>query len=504
MKILLLNPLTTRPITARRERYFVRAGSRWPASYTKAPQASGRYIPFPFYLAYAAALLRNEGAPLSVDVIDCVAANIHTDRLLGDMAHRRPDLIVYETTTPTIKDDLRLAAALKQAAGATIVLAGPHVSAYPVETLEDHPAIDYLLLYEYEVALCDLVRFLLRGGSLERLSGLAYRAGGSVTVQDAYRPIDPLDRLPFPARDLFPTPQRPDMYVYWDGFCQYRPAVQMHSSRGCPFRCDFCLWTQVMYRDGPYRMFSPARVVDEMEEAVGRYGAREIYFDDDDFTINKRHVLGICKEILGRGLRIPLSCMGDAIVPDEHMIDAMADAGCRGMKFGVESASPRILERLGKPVDLDHVRDVARWCTRRRIKTHATITFGLWDETRESMELSLSFVKALDVDSVQFSIASPFPGTRYFEEMKRSDRLRFREWEDFDGSRSAVVDFPNLARGEIERFCAQAASRWLFHKLGQPRWVARQFRYMARLVQGQGVSALAARARRAVEIVTKR
>ncbi len=502
MKVLLLNPLVTRPVDTRTERYFVRAGSRWPASYPKPYDKPGRYIPFPFYLAYAASLLHSEG--ISVSVVDCVAANIHTEPLLSRIRAFRPDIVVYEATTPTITHDLHLATRIKEISGSTIVLTGTHPSAYPREVLETQPAVDYVLLYEYEMTLRTLLQRLLRGDSLDGIAALAYRSGTALIVQDEYKPLHPLDQLPFPARHLFPLPERTDMHVYWDGFCQHRPAVQMHASRGCPFRCDFCLWTQVMYRNGPYRMFSPSRVVDEMEEVIARYSAKEIYFDDDDFTVNKHHVLALCREILARRLEIPWSCMGDAIVPDEQIIDAMADAGCVGMKFGIESAAPKIIERLGKPVDLDHVRDVARWCTRRHIKTHATITFGLWEETLQSMELSLSFVKSLDVDSVQFSIASPFPGTRYFEEMKRLNRLKFTDWEAFDGSCSAVVTFPRLTQYEIQRFCAQAASRWLRYKLRQPRWVARQVRYVWRLLRGHGLSGLAARISRALEILGSR
>jgi anaerobic magnesium-protoporphyrin IX monomethyl ester cyclase len=320
-------------------------------------------------------------------------------------------------------------------------------------------------------------------------------------LQSRYQPIDPLDQLPFPARHLFPDPRSPDPYVYWDGFCQHRPAVQMHASRGCPFRCDFCLWVQVMYQDGKYRTFSPGRVVDEMEEAVGRFGAKEIYFDDDDFTINKKHVLGICSEIRRRGFRVPWSCMGDAVVPDQEMIDAMAQAGCVGMKFGVESAAPQILERLGKPVDLDRVRQVARWCSRRKIKTHATITFGLWEENRETMEMNLSFLKDLDVDSVQFSITSPFPGTRYFREMEEAGRLKSRNWEDFDGSRSAVITFPHLSFEEIQTFSERASARWLLAKVREPKWILRQARYLLRLARGQGLSGLKGRLKRVREIV---
>lgn len=499
MKTCLLNPLFVERVGPRQERYFVRSGSRWPSSYLRPFGAGGRYIPFPFFLASAAALLERESLPVSV--MDAVAGNVSLENLLRWVRHERPDVVLYETTTPTLRWDLALAREIKSLTGAEIALCGTHGTTYPEEMLRQESAVDYILLYEYECTLRDLIVARSKGADLGSLNGIAYRRGEEMVLQTLYVPIDPLDQLPFPARHLFPARGKSDMHVYWDGFCQHRPAVQMHASRGCPFRCDFCLWVQVMYQSGKYRMFSSTRVVDEMEEVVRAHGAREIYFDDDDFTVSKRHVLDICREVRKRGLRVPWSCMGDAVVPDAEMLDAMADAGCVGMKFGVESAAPEILARLGKPVNLDRVREVARACSRRGIKTHATITFGLWEETPESMEVSLAFVKDLDVDSVQFSITSPFPGTRYFEEMKSLGRLKTLDWDEYDGSRSAVVVFPNLSRQEIQGFCEKAPSRWLWRKLRDPRWIFRQGRYLLRLIRGQGVRGLRERVRRAIEIL---
>ena len=499
LKTCLINPLFTEPASGGRERYFVRSGSRWPSSYLKPVGRPGRYLPFPFFLAYAAALLEEHGFPVSV--LDAVAANARQDELIAYVRDRRPDLVFYETTTPTIARDLSLAPILKAETGARIVLAGPHATTFAREILEAHPAVDCILLYEYEVTLCELVSRLAKQEDLDGVPGLAWRRGPEIVCQPDYRPIEPLDRLPLPARAHFPVSGRPDLNRYWDGFCQHRPAVQMHASRGCPFRCDFCLWVQVMYRDGRYRTFSPSRVVDEMLEVVERYGAREVYFDDDDFTVSREHVLGICREILGRGLRLPWSCMGDAVAPDESLLDAMAEAGCVGMKFGLESANPGILKRLGKPLDLERVAGIARGCRRRRIKTHATVSLGLWNETRQSASETLSFVKALDVDSVQFSIATPFPGTRYHREMLEAGRLAGTDWERYDGARFAAAAVPGIAPAELQLLCAQAPRQWLAAKLRNPGWLFRQARYGLRVLRGQGLAGVADRIRRAWEIL---
>ena len=263
----------------------------------------------------------------------------------------------------------------------------------------------------------------------------------------------------------------------------------MHSSRGCPFGCDFCLWNQVMYGNGKYRMFSVKRVVDEMVEAAEKYGAREVYFDDDSFTINKEHVLGICGEIMGRGLSLKWSCMGDAMVTDKETIDAMADAGCIGMKFGVESADETILKGIGKPVDIERVKDVASWASDAGLKTHATFTFGLYGDTKEMMEKTLNYALRLDVDSVQFSMTTPFPGTRFYEKLKREGMLMTECWRDYDGASNSVIKYPVMSHSDVEAFCKKAKPTWFRHKLMSPGWMLRQTRNLYRLAKGQGLGA---------------
>jgi radical SAM superfamily enzyme YgiQ (UPF0313 family) len=286
------------------------------------------------------------------------------------------------------------------------------------------------------------------------------------------------------------------MWPYWDGFCQRRPAVQMHSSRGCPYKCTFCLWISVIYDQGPYRTFSPQRVVDEMEEVVNRYEAREIYFDDDIFTVKEDHVLGICEEILDRKLKVAWSVMGDAMAVTEKSVDAMARAGCIGMKFGVESADAAVLKKLRKPVKVDKVRKVAEWCASRGIKTHATITFGLEADTPETMQKTLDFCCSLSVDSIQFSVVTPFPGTEHYRNAKEAGQIDETDWSRFDGARSSVLRFASMTPEYVEEFAMRAPSVWLRSRIKDPAWLARQTRYFARVARDQGIPGLARRVER--------
>ncbi|MFC1721532.1 B12-binding domain-containing radical SAM protein [Patescibacteria group bacterium] len=499
MRILLANPPCQIKLSDRRERYFVRAGSRWPFSNTKRREEPLDYIPFPFYLAYTSALLKKED--FDVYAHDGVAQNLTNKQFFDKVLEIDPDVVLFETSTPTINYDLEFVNAIKaKKPDLTIVLAGPHVTTFPKETLKENRQVDYILQQEYELAFLSLVKALRGSQAIEKIPGLCFRRDNEVVCNQPEL-IDPLDQLPFPDRDIFPSNEKPDLDLYWDGFCQHRPAVQMHASRGCPFRCNFCLWNQVMYDSGKYRCFSAKRIVDEMKHVRDNYQAREIYFDDDTFTGNRQQVLAFCTELKKRQLDIKWSVMGDAMISDKTMIDAMANAGCIGMKFGVESGNKKILKHIQKPIKFDKLKQVARWCAIRHIKTHATFTFGLSGETKETMEQTLNLAKNLDVDSVQFSITTPFPGTRYYDELKADGRLKAKGWEDYDGASSSIVKFENLDRKTVVEFCKTASGKWLRHKIWDPSWMYRQIYNLNRMRQGQGWQAIGGRFKRFLELI---
>ena len=503
MTVLLANSPTREKLRGEQERFFVKAGSRWPFSIQKNERESCRYVPFPFSLAYLAALLEREQIP--VEVYDGVALNVDRATFLERCVSYKPSLIIMEATTPTIDDDLALCRELKARTGARIALAGAHPTHFALPLLHEHSYVDWVLKGEYELNALAAIQALRAESeaALAAVGGLVRRRGAEVIEGPKGQPIMNLDALPFPARHMFPTRQAPTMWPYWDGFCQRRPAVQMHSSRGCPFKCTFCLWISVIYEQGPYRVFSGKRIVDEMEHVIATYGAKEIYFDDDIFTVKEDHVLDVCREITARGLRVNWSVMGDAMAVTERAIDAMANAGCIGMKFGVESANKEVLKKLRKPVKLDKVRNVVNWCALRGIKTHATITFGLEGDTPQTMQETLDFSCSLPVDSIQFSVTTPFPGTEHYARANKEKRIigRFR---DFDGAHSSVLRFDNMTAQYVAEFAERASSIWLRARLKDPAWISRQVTYMLQTTRDQGLQGARRRARRGIDLLFNR
>lgn len=433
-------------------RYGVRAGSRWPFT-----AENDNYIPFPFYLAYAAAVL--EKGNVDVKLVDAVAEKTEEEEFIKKIEQFEPGLVLLETSTPSIDVDLRIARRIREACNTEIALCGAHASVMYADIMANNDFIDYILLGEYEYASANLVTHLDEGAELKDVAGLVYRDGGEIRVNQRRNAIDNLDELPWPAWHHLP------MYEYNDEFgCLPTPNVQMLTSRGCPYGCIFCVQPQVMY-DGTYRKRSPKNVVDEMEFLIGKYDFKAVYFDDDTFNIDRKHVQSICKEIKHRKIDVPWGAMGRADLMDRELLEEMKDAGMHAIKYGIETASQSMLDASGKKLDLEDAKRNIKLTQELGIKVHLTFMFGLPGETRETAMETLDMAMELDPDSAQFSIAVPFPGTKFYESMDEQGFLLTGDWSQYDGACHAVVRTRNLGGDDLEDIFRTAEKTYAKHSL---------------------------------------
>lgn len=499
--VLLVNPAVRRPTACGNERYLLGSGIRFPWSMLKSPDKRPRFSIFPMFLGYAAAAL--ECARFDVKVIDAVPINLTDAELDRRVREAAPDLIVFEPNSSVVSDVEAIATRLKALGGARIAFVGTHATAECFAVMSECEAVDFCLIGEFEHGLVDLASDLAAGGDGARVAGVARRdADGRFVKPDGRaRAVDDLDALPPPARHLFPAWFEPDHTAYFDGFNQFRPAYDMHATRGCPYRCNFCAWVHVLYRDEPQRLRAPEAVVDEMEMLVARYGAREIYFDDDNFSANRKWVVALCDELVRRGRPVRWSALTDAIALNEGLLERMADAGCIGIKFGLDSADSEVLRTTNKPLRVSRVAGLVERCRRLGIKTHMTVVLGLAGETRASLDRTFRFACDQDIDSIQLSVATPIPGTPLYEGLKREGKLHVSRWDDLDGYSSAVMEYADFPREYLEDFVAHAHTRWLRSRLRHPLWVYRQLKYLARLGAGQGLPGLARRVHRLYRLV---
>jgi radical SAM superfamily enzyme YgiQ (UPF0313 family) len=441
------------------ERYVLRGGIRWPFSIIKRKKDSVNSM-FPFFQGYAAALLREQG--FDVGVLDAQALNMDYDLYYNLIQGFDPKIIFIETSTVSINHDLQVAKRLKEMSpNAKIGLFGLHASYEPANLVENDD-IDVVIAGEPEEAMLNYTNSILSKVSESYANGVYTKISGSG------RGMTEINNLPFAARDLFPySLAKPDMSVYHDDWCMNRPALQVQSSRGCIFNCVYCAWVHSIYSKRKYRTFKPFRVYQETEYAALKYGAKEIYFDDDDFTIDYEHAIQVAKHMHDIGL--PWSMMGDVLHVDDLKLYNFKRYGLYGFKFGVESADEELVKKSGKPIKMQKVLDVAKCCRNMDIRTHATFTFGLPGETKETMQKTLDFSLSLDVDSVQYSVTTPLPGTPMYEMVKKY--IIAEKWEDYDGNAKAIVSYPNLSADEIQAMCDHANTTMTKKKMRNMTWM---------------------------------
>ncbi|KFM22214.1 anaerobic magnesium-protoporphyrin IX monomethyl ester cyclase protein [Marine Group I thaumarchaeote SCGC AAA799-B03] len=440
-------------------RHYIGAGSqRWSHSLNipKGDKAASefKYLEYPFNLGYSSALLKRD-TDEEIRAWDPCALDLDEKDFCDYVSSYSPDVLVVEVPTVSFPPMMEILRTLKKDVGCKLIVAGQHITGLTKDVMEKYDFIDFALLGEYELTIKELVEHLSKNKhDLGEIKGIAYRKGNEV-FENTRRPlINPIDQLPFPDReDIDPT-------LHEDAVFAGTPCIQMLSSRGCPVGCTFCVPIQVSFSSLLYRTRDPKKIVEEMLLVQEKYGAKQIYFDDDTMVINKKHIEDLCNEMIKQDLQLPWSCMGDITVKDETL-KLMEKAGCCGIKFGVDSVTPETLEAIHKgTVTTDKVTKFVKKCKDLNLKTHASFVIGLPSDTKKGIVDMMDYATRLNLDAGQFSIATPFPGTPFFEEAKHKGWLRTEDWNQYDGARTAVLNYPNLSSQEIEEFHQIAVKKW--------------------------------------------
>jgi len=437
-------------------RWGVRAGSRWPFTSESEEDSYIKYIPFPFFLAHAASLLKSKNN--ETKLIDAIAQGLGEQKVMDAINAYNPYLIVIETSTPSFDNDMRITYGIKNTiSNSAIVLCGPHATTYARDILGKYDFIDYILMGEYEYTLLDLVNILNNPANLKRVPGLAFKSNQSVVINSPRPTIKDLDDLPWPERG------GEVIYKYNDGFAGLPvPNVQMCSSRGCPFHCTFCLWPQVLYGEHKYRKRNPVKVAEEMDWLIQKFNFKAVYFDDDVFNIDKTHVAGICKEIIKRKIRVPWAVMARADFMDEKLLSLMSDAGLFAVKYGIESANNNVLRLCKKNLNLARAEKMIKYTKKLGVKVHLTFCLGLPGETKQSIQDTVNFISEARPDSLQFSLATPFPGTSYFKYLEKKGIRLSENLADYDGNNRYVGSQQEIINLDLERFKRDLCSSFNF------------------------------------------
>jgi radical SAM superfamily enzyme YgiQ (UPF0313 family) len=454
MKILLSNPPWVTD-----GRHGVRAGSRWP--HLKIPEEED-YLPYPFFLGYATSLLKKHN--FDVKAIDAIAEGISYEDFFKRVKEYNPDIIFAEVSTPSLQNDLHILKQIKTISKAKLIIAGPDMDIFDESFMLENRFIDFAIMGEYEFTLLELVEKIGSKDSLKNVAGLVFKEKKKV-YKNQKRALTSLEGYPWPDREEFPS------YKYHD--CPGgipRPSAQMISSRGCPYLCTFCAWPQLVYGGRNYRTREVKDVVDEMEFLVKKKGFKSVYFDDDTFNIGKKRMLELAYELKKRNWRTPWAFMGRSDLVDEEILKNFKEVGLAAVKYGVESGVQEIVNNAEKNLDLKIATRNMLLTKKLGIKMHLTFTFGLPGETKETITKTVNYAIYIDPESVQFSIMTPFPGTRFYETLKKDGMLATENLSNYDGNTMSVIRTKELSPEELTNAQRYAYQRWHQHKRTKGRY----------------------------------
>jgi anaerobic magnesium-protoporphyrin IX monomethyl ester cyclase len=453
----------------------------------------------PLGLAYLAASIRHY---FPVSVIDALGEGYETERRRGEflyygltddeilsrIAIESPLVIGVSILFSNLAaESMRLISLIKsEQPDVKIVLGGHHPSAMPELIMRNYPCVDFIIKGEADLTFLQLLLALDRrvdAPALDEISGLVYRSEGGVTIQSdrckvsEYKGVDfqyyskknspnptYLDRLPYPAWDLFP------LEAYWStnvrmgaGETFRKNYGVMVSTRGCPHICDFCT-SPLMGGFKNYRKRTNEDVIDEINYLNKTYGIDEIQFLDDNFFVSRSRVKDLLRQMATKCTDMLFSVPAgtEANTLDEEVISLLYPAGFRRITLAIESGNTEIQDnRIDKNVDLSRVPQTIKLLRDQGIEVRAFFMIGFPGETRAQIQNTADYALSLDLDDFALSVVSPLPGTPLYDEVSKLGLLR----KDFDPNdirySVSAINISGISSEEIEMI---RRSTWIKHQ----------------------------------------
>ena len=373
-------------------------------------------------IGYMASVLEQNN--IDVDVIDASALELNYDEIGEEILKRNPDIVSISALTPTIGVALDSADKIKQVKPDTIVVMGGYHPTFEYESVLEEKSVDIVIRGEGEYTFLELVQTLENNGDLKNVNGLAFHDEHDHSmVLTPDRPIiQNLDELPFPAFHLFPMEKYKILNISTN-------VATIITTRGCPMQCSFC--SSAALHGNKLRRRSYQNVCDEIELRLTEENIDTIAFMDDTFTLNKRFVKDLCMEIKRRNLKFWWGCTSRVDTLDEELLEMMKEAGCITIFMGVESADQHTLEKLNKNITLDKTQRAFDLCRKVGIRSIASCVIGMPEDTRESIKRTIKFVKKLNPNYALYSLATPYPGTRFYNETFKKDLITVKDWTKY-------------------------------------------------------------------------
>lgn len=337
---------------------------------------------------------------------------------------KRTDLVGISTITPTAPEAYDLVRWIKRNRDIPIVMGGPHVSFLADEALE-HGA-DYVIRGEGEEALVELVECLREGGDLSAIAGLSYRENGTIRHNPDRGRVEDLTSLPWPDLTLI------------EGFGKGRITPVM-TSRGCPFDCKFCSVTAMFGRR--YRFRATEDIIAELRVLTERNPKTIIFFYDDNFTASPSRTKELLRRMKEEGITPRWTAQARVdVVKDREMMELMRETNCLFLYLGLESINPETLQAYRKSQTVEDIVDAIEVIHEYGIRVHGMFVLGSDEDDRATIRQTVRFAKKTGIDTVQFMVLTPIPGSETYEELRRDNRIFIEDWSKFNGHN--VVFYP--------------------------------------------------------------
>jgi len=401
---------------------------------------------FPLGVGYIASFLKNSGH--SVKLLDVREEEISQLSILkGDP----PDIVGFSITTPQVPVASKMIEYVRKLLPSTYIVVGNIHPAYFKETYMRESNVDFIVLGEGEVTMCELCDAIDGKKHFSEIRDLIYCKDGKVIVNPPRPLIDDLDALPFPFREGVNY----ETYLQPPGLIRglyTRRCANLTTSRGCPGQCNYCGVNFLFEKK--YRRRSVENVLAEIDELVDRYKIDSIYFMDDTFLMNSRWILDFCEKLQNHPYRLVWSCYGRVDTVKKEMLLAAKKAGCVQVEYGIESCSNKTLKRMGKHVRVDQIKDTIQMTKDAGLRALGSFMVGFPEENEEDILDSMRCSSGLALDFVTCYFTTPYPGSDLYEQAIQEHRIiesDFSKWY----VRNTNIWRVNLSIGTLEQYRAK-------------------------------------------------
>nr|WP_287584754.1 radical SAM protein [Candidatus Borrarchaeum sp.] len=416
----------------------------------------------PLDLAYPAAVLEKEG--YDVNIIDANVLRLNLSQMKKIILNKKPEVVVI-TTSPIDRWQcpyLDISAAINtvnliknSVSSVKVILTGPHGTVTPEWLFKQSNNIDFVIRGEPEITILELMNNLEKKDKFTTVNGLSYRHNDVINHYRDRSLIENLDELPFPAYHLLP------MNKYEEGiFKNLKPVSIVLTSRGCPYKCVFCL--KCMYGD-KYRNRSPQNVINELELLVKEFQVKAIYFQDLEFVFDTNRTKEICESINDKKLKFKWACSARVDRIDGKLLKIMKKAGCVQINYGVESGSQKILNFSKKGINIKKIKETFKMTKENGIKPEAFLLIPLPGEKISTIKESIKFSIETDL-LIGGNPPIPYPGTKLFE-LACEEAGRTLNWSELEIVAGTVGT--DLIKNLGKNYKAIIAKTYLVEKYGR-------------------------------------